>query len=219
MIWHFLVNRSMRWALIFVLLIGTAPSRGDGPVERILFFGDSLTAGYGVEPDQAYPALIARQLRAEGWAGEVINAGLSGETTAGGLRRVDWILRQDIDIFVLALGGNDALRGIPPHVTRENLAGIVARVRTRYPDARIVLAGMQAPPNMGADYTEAFRALFPSLAESLDLTLVPFLLEGVGGVVELNLADRIHPNPAGHERLAENVWTVLAPLVLAREDS
>lgn len=181
--------------------------------ERILFFGDSLTAGYGVEPELAYPAIIERELAARGWDGEVINAGLSGETTAGGLRRVDWILRQEIDIFVLALGGNDALRGIDPETTTGNLRGIVEKVRTRYPEARIVLAGMQAPPNMGTDFTSRFAALFPALAEELDLVLIPFLLEGVGGTLEFNLADRIHPNAEGHEKLARNVLEVLRPML------
>ncbi|HZP59259.1 MAG TPA: arylesterase, partial [Opitutaceae bacterium] len=139
----------------------------------------------------------------------VVNAGLSGETTAGGRRRIDWILRQPVDLFVLELGGNDGLRGISPADTRANLQAIIDRVRGKYPAARIVLAGMQIPTNLGPDYTRAFRTLFPELAEKNHLPFIPFLLQGVGGHPELNQADGIHPTAAGHALVAENVWKIL----------
>lgn len=181
----------------------------------IVFFGDSLTAGYGLQNpgDDAYPALIQKFIDAERLPWRVVNAGLSGETSSGGLRRIDWILRQPIDVFVLALGANDGLRGIDPALTRSNLQQIVERVRARYPEARLVVAGMQMPPAYGAEYTREFQAMFPAVAEKNEAALIPFLLEGVGGVPRLNLGDRIHPNEAGHEVLAKNVWSVLRPLL------
>ena len=178
-----------------------------------MFFGDSLTAGLGVEPGEAYPALIEKKLAGAGGTQRVVNAGLSGETSAGGLRRVDWILRQPVGVFFLALGGNDGLRGIPPESTRANLQAIIDRVRRKYPAARIVLAGMQAPPNMGADFTRAFAELFPELARKNDVTFIPFLLEGVGGHRELNQPDGIHPTPEGHAMIAETVWKALQTLL------
>ncbi|MCB0618949.1 MAG: arylesterase, partial [Saprospiraceae bacterium] len=144
---------------------------------------------------------------------QVVNAGLSGETTAGGRERIDWVLRQGVDIFVLELGGNDGLRGIDPAATYENLKAIIETVRAKDPQTTIVLAGMQAPPNMGADFTSAFRAVYPRLAEEYDLKLIPFLLEGVGGRPDLNLPDGIHPTPRGHRMVAETIWDVLAPLL------
>ncbi|MDO8542899.1 MAG: arylesterase [Opitutaceae bacterium] len=195
--------------------LGLAVSaRGTEP-RTIVFFGDSLTAGYGLaDPStQAYPALIQRKIDAEHLAWRTVNAGLSGETTAGGLRRVNWILRQPVDIFVLALGANDGLRGISPAVSRQNLQQIIARVQAKNPRVRIVVAGMQMPAAMGADYTEEFQAMFPAVAEKNDAVLIPFLLEGVGGRLELNQPDRIHPNPSGHERVAETVWAILKTLL------
>mgnify|MGYP003332701777 CR=1 FL=1 len=184
-------------------------------VPNIVFFGDSITAGYGLaNPDrEAYPARIQSKLDAAGLRYRVVNAGLSGDTTTGGLARIDWTLRQQVDIFVLALGGNDGLRGTAPSVTEKNLQGIIDRVRTKYPQAKIVLTGMQMPDTMGPAYTKAFRELFPALAEKNKLTLVPFLLEGVGGVRELNQNDRIHPTAEGAALVAENVWKVLRPLL------
>ncbi|WP_445381701.1 arylesterase [Robiginitalea sp. IMCC43444] len=184
-----------------------------GNEQTILFFGDSLTAGLGLDPNQAFPGVIQKRLDSLGYPYTVVNAGLSGETTASGKNRLDWVLRQEPAVFVLELGANDGLRGIPLSETRANLAEIISRVREKYPDARIVLAGMQLPPNMGPEYTTEFRLIFPELAEEHQLELIPFLLLGVGGDPELNQADGIHPTEEGHRILADNVWEVLGPLL------
>jgi acyl-CoA thioesterase-1 len=199
----------------FVSFVVSPLLAGAGEAKTLLFFGDSLTAGYGLEDPsaQAFPALIQKKIDATGLPWRVVNAGLSGETSAGGLRRVDWILRQRVEVFVLELGGNDGLRGLPPETTRANLQAIIDRVREKYPDAKIVLAGIAAPPNMGADFTRAFAAIFPELAEKNGVPLIPFLLEGVGGRPELNQPDGIHPNVQGHAIVAETLWTVLKPLL------
>jgi acyl-CoA thioesterase-1 len=191
---------------------------GDAETKTLLFFGNSLTAGYGLEDPsaQAFPALISKKIDASALPWHVVNAGLSGETSAGGLRRVDWILRQRVDVFVLELGGNDGLRGLPPEITRANLQAIIGRVKAKCPAVKVVLAGIAAPPNMGADFTRAFAAIFPELAEKNGLTLIPFLLEGIGGRPEFNQPDGIHPNAAGHAIVAETVWTVLQPLLQGR---
>lgn len=211
------LSRYLRRAGIFLLACCTCliARSSASDLHSIVFFGDSLTAGYGLaDPGtQAYPALIQEKINAAGLPWRIVNAGLSGETTSGGLRRVDWILRQPIDIFVLALGGNDGLRGIDPSVSRANLQKIVDRVRAKYPKAKIVLAGMQMPPAMGEDFSRDFERMFPDVAEKTDATLVPFLLEGVGGRVELNQPDRIHPTAKGHALIAETVWKVLRPLL------
>ncbi|NAY91287.1 arylesterase [Muricauda sp. JGD-17] len=175
----------------------------------ILFFGDSLTAGYGLELEEAFPALIQNRLDSLGLNYTVINSGLSGETTSGGRNRLDWVLNQKVDVFVLELGANDGLRGIPLAETRSNLQAIIDLVRKRNPDTEIVLAGMQIPPNMGPEYTTEFRKIFPELAEENGIALIPFLLEGVAGNPELNLEDGIHPTPEGHQIVRDNVWTVL----------
>ena len=177
----------------------------------IVFFGDSLTAGYGLDDpsSQGYPALIQKKIDAAGLPWRTVNAGLSGETTAGGLRRIDWILRQSIDVFVLALGGNDGLRGVDPASSRANLQKILERVHAKYPEARLVVAGMKMPPAMGADFARAFDGMYPELAAKNDATLIPFLLDGVGGDPRLNQPDRIHPTAAGQEIVADNVWAVL----------
>jgi acyl-CoA thioesterase-1 len=182
--------------------------------KRLLFFGNSLTAGYGVEPEQAFPALVGQKIDSLGLNYEVINAGLSGETTAGGRSRVGWVLRQPVDVFVLELGGNDGLRGIPLTDTRRNLQAIIDTVRRRSPGAQIVLAGMQIPPNLGATYATNFKALYQEIADKNELVLIPFLLEGVGGDRRLNQPDGIHPTPAGHRVVARTVWAVLQPLLL-----
>ncbi len=181
--------------------------------KTILFFGNSLTAGYGVSPTEAFPALIGRRLDSLHLPYQVVNAGLSGETSAGGKTRIGWILKQRISIFVLELGGNDGLRGIPLTGTTVNLQAIIDSVKLHYPDARIILAGMQIPPNMGADYGTAFRDLYPRLAAANHTILIPFLLQNVGGIPQLNQGDGIHPTAAGHKIVAENVWQVLAPLL------
>lgn len=179
----------------------------------LLFLGDSLTAGFGLTPEEAYPALVEEALRAEGKRIEVINGGLSGETSAGGQRRVDWVLRRPVDVLVLALGANDGLRGLDPAQTEENLQALIDRARDLQPGIRILLAGMLAPPNMGPAYQEAFAAIYPELAARNGLPLIPFLLEDVAGRPELNQADGIHPNRAGHERIARTVLESLRPML------
>jgi acyl-CoA thioesterase-1 len=181
--------------------------------KTVVVLGDSLAAGYGVEPSEAYPALLQQKLNAEGWDFTVVNAGVSGDTSADGLNRINWLLRRKIDVLILELGGNDGLRGIPPSTTEANLQATIDRVRQKYPAAKIVIAGMQMPPNMGAAYTTAFKGVFPDLARRNHAALIPFLLEGVGGKPELNQADHIHPTAAGHRIVAENVWRVLKPVL------
>ena len=207
------IGRAGRWLAALAAGVAALALSAAAAPKTVLFYGDSITAGYGLDPDQAYPAIIEKKIEAAGLDWRVINAGLSGETTAGGLRRLDWILRQRVDIFVLALGGNDGLRGVAPDVTRQNLQTIVDRVRGRYPDAIVVIAGMQMPTSMGPDYTTAFRRIFTGLAEANRAPLVPFLLDGVGGIAELNQPDLIHPTAEGQRRVAENVWPVLRPLL------
>jgi acyl-CoA thioesterase I len=200
------------WTLITFCLASTAAAE-PGDRRTILFMGDSLTAGYGLEEGLAFPALIRAKIDSLGMPFDVVSAGLSGETSSGGLRRIDWLLRRKIDVLVLELGANDALRGVPLEVTRQSLQGIVEKSKMKYPDVKIVIAGMEAPPNLGVDYTAAFRDLFVDLARAQDADLVPFLLAGVAGRPELNLPDRIHPSEQGHAILAENVWEVLGPLL------
>ncbi len=177
--------------------------------KTILFFGNSLTAGYGVDPSEAYPALIQDKIDSLHLAYKVINAGVSGETTADGNSRIDWILKQPIDIFALELGGNDGLRGIPLSVTEKNLQSIIDKVKAKYPKAKIILEGIQIPPNMGPDYTTKFKEIYPRLASKNKIQLLPFLLKGVGGDPKLNQRDGIHPTAEGHKIVAENVWEVL----------
>ena len=177
--------------------------------QTILFLGTSLTAGYGVSPEQAYPALIQAKIDSAGLPYRVINAGVSGETSAGALRRMEWLLRQPFDVLVLETGANDMLRGADLDSTRANIQAIIDRVETARPNAKVILAGMMAPPNLGNRYLTEFRTIYPELAAKNDVPLIPFLLEGVGGEAELNLADGIHPNAAGQRRVADNVWEVL----------
>jgi acyl-CoA thioesterase I len=178
-------------------------------LKTVLFFGNSLTAGYGLEPSQSFPSLIQQRFDSLQLPYKVINAGVSGETTSGGIGRIDWILKQHVDVFVLELGGNDGLRGIPLSVTKKNLQTIINEVKVKYPEAAIVLAGMQIPPNIGQDYTGEFRKIYPELAEKNHIYLIPFLLKGVGGNPALNQHDEIHPNERGEKIVAENVWNVL----------
>ena len=185
----------------------------------ILFFGNSLTAGMGLDPEEAFPALIQEKIDSLGLEYKVVNAGLSGETTAAGRNRITWVLNQDVDIFVLELGANDGLRGVPLEETRKNLQAIIDTVRTKNPETKIVLTGMQIPPNMGNEYASGFRNIFPELAEKNDVYLIPFLLEDVGGVPALNQADGIHPTAEGQEILANNVWEVLEPIVKEKQES
>lgn len=183
------------------------------PKKTILFLGTSLTAGYGIDVSQAYPALIQHTIDSLGLHYTVVNAGLSGETSAGGRRRIGWLLRQPVDVVHLELGANDGLRGIPVADTRANLIAIIDSVRLRNPEVVIFLAGMMAPPNMGPEFTTGFKELFPQLAKEKKLVLVPFLLQDVAGVAELNQTDGIHPLPKGHALLARNVWRVMGPVL------
>ena len=205
-------GKSQTWRMV-ALCLGLVTGLGAAETRTIVFFGDSLTAGYGLDPDDAFPALIQRKLDEAGRPWRVVNAGLSGETTAGGLRRLDWILRQRVDIFVLELGGNDGLRGIPLETSRANLQAMIERIRVKYPDAAIVLAGMQIPPNLGPEYIRQFAAMYPDLAQANHVTLIPFLLDGVGGIPSLNQADGVHPTAEGHKIVATTVWRVLQPLL------
>ncbi|MDZ4715418.1 MAG: arylesterase [Cytophagales bacterium] len=179
----------------------------------ILFFGDSLTAGYGLSPEEAFPTVVEQAMAKSGTKVRVINAGLSGETSAGGLSRIDWVLRQPIDVFVLELGANDGLRGLPIKETRKNLQAIIDKVKAKNPNCKIVLAGMMVPPNMGRDYAEAFRKLFGEISSGNSAVLIPFLLDGVAGIEKLNQADGIHPTGEGHKIIGDNITKILLPLV------
>lgn len=181
--------------------------------KNILFFGNSLTAAYNLSPEQGYVAILQRRIDSLGLPYTCVNAGLSGETTADGKRRVDWVLQQPFDIFVLELGGNDMLRGLPLAQTRQNLYDIVAQVKAKNPSCRIIIAGMQAPPNLGKEYTTAFQKMYPDLASKSGAALIPFFLENVGGIPSLNLSDGIHPNVEGQKIVAETVWRTLSPLL------
>jgi acyl-CoA thioesterase I len=182
---------------------GAPSTRATTRLPRVVFLGDSLTAGYGVDADEAFPALIGEALRRDGIEVEVVNAGSSGDTTAGGLARLDWLLRQKPDVVVVGLGGNDGLRGQHVKSSEQNLRAIVTRCREA--GARVLLLGMMMPPNYGPEYTAQFRAIYPRLAKELDVPLVPFMLEGVGGESNLNQRDGIHPTAEGHARVAANV--------------
>ncbi|ALJ00427.1 GDSL family lipase [Rufibacter tibetensis] len=184
-------------------------TKAPAPMKNILFFGNSLTAGYGLNPSESFPALIQKKIDSLGLNYKAINAGLSGETSAGGKNRIDWLLRQPVDVFVLELGANDGLRGIPPTETKKNLEAIIDKVKAKYPEAKLVMAGMEVPPNMGGKYASEFRVIFRQLANENNMALVPFLLEGVGGVRSLNLPDGVHPTAEGQKILANNVWKVL----------
>lgn len=179
----------------------------------ILFYGDSLTAGYGLSPQEAFPALVEAKVHKDGKNYKVVNAGLSGETSAGGLSRLDWIMRQPIDIFILELGANDGLRGLPLDQTKKNLQSIIDKVRAKNPTVKIILAGMMVPPNMGPDYSNEFKKVYPELATKNKAKLIPFLLDNVAGIEKLNQADGIHPNAAGHKIVADNVYKVLKPIL------
>jgi acyl-CoA thioesterase-1 len=199
--------------LILCLITWAATASFAAEPKTILFLGDSITAGYGLESSQAYPALIQDKIDAKRWQFKVINAGQSGDTSAGGLSRMDWILKNRVDVLVLELGGNDGLRGLPVETTRKNLQAIIDRTRAKYPPAKIILAGMMVPPNMGRDYGQKFEAIFRDLAKKNKAALIPFVLEGVGGVRDLNLGDGIHPTAKGQEIVANNVWKVLEPIL------
>lgn len=204
---------TMRKKLLLVIFSGLVVIQASFAPQVIVFYGDSLTAGYGLDPEVAFPSLVEKALLEKGKEVKVVNAGLSGETSAGGLSRVDWVLRQRVDIFVLELGANDGLRGLPIEQTEKNLQAIIDKVTAKNPGVKIVIAGMMVPPNMGPDYSSRFQKVFPVLASRNDATLIPFLLQNVAGDAKLNLADGIHPNVEGHQAVAKNVLEVLEPLL------
>jgi len=192
----------------------TSDTRHPAPqTHLIVFLGTSLTAGLGLDPGQAYPALIQRRLDSLHWPWRAVNAGVSGETSAGALSRLNWVLAERPALLVVETGANDGLRGVDPDSTRANLEAIVRRARTDVPGIRIVLAGMAVPTNLGPRYEDAFRRIFPEVAAREHVALIPFLLQGVGGVDSLNQADGIHPTAAGERIVAENVWRVLGPML------
>jgi len=193
--------------------LGADPAADSRIASKIVVLGDSLAAGLGVDLSEAFPSLLQGKIEAAGYPDRVVNAGVSGDTSADGLGRIDWLLKQRIDVLILELGGNDGLRGLPPSSTQANLQAIIDRVKRKYPKALILIAGMQMPPNMGEEYDGAFRKLYPDLAAANHAALIPFLLEGVGGKPELNQPDQIHPNVEGHKIVADNVWKVLYPLL------
>jgi acyl-CoA thioesterase-1 len=200
--------------LLLLLLTLRGLSTAAPTPQIILFLGDSITAGFGLNPAQAFPALIQQKIDARRWSFQVVNAGQSGDTSAGGLGRLDWLLKNRIDVLVLELGANDGLRGLPVETTRKNLQAIIERTKHKYPEVKVILAGMKVPSNMGGDYGRKFEAVFADLAKKNNAPLIPFILEGVGGVRELNLADGIHPTAKGQEMVAANVWRVLEPVLL-----
>lgn len=200
--------------VIATLLLGVYAMAQSESTRKILFLGDSLTAGYGLSKDEAYPQLIQEKLDHGGYRYQVVNAGISGDTSAGGLRRIDWLLRQEPAILFLALGANDGLRGVNPGETMKNLSAIIEKTRNKYPEVQILVAGMKVPPNLGGTYAETFVEVFEKLSVQQQVALMPFLLEGVAGRAELNLADGIHPNREGQKIVADHVWTYLEPLLV-----
>ena len=192
-------------------------SSATSPSPAILFLGTSLTAGYGLTPEEAYPALIQQKIDSAGLDYRVINAGVSGETSAGALRRVDWLFQQPISMLVLETGANDGLRGLSVDSLRANVDAILRKAKRLQPSVKLVLVGMRMPPNYGRDYSRRFEEIYPDLARTHDAALVPFLLAGVGGISPLNQADGIHPTAEGQRRLAATVWRVLEPELKKRE--
>jgi len=207
------VCRSLFPSVLFLAALVPAVASQPSNAPSVLVLGDSLAAGYGLDGDQAFPTLLQKKIDEAGWNVQVVNAGVSGDTSAGGLRRIDWLLKRKCDVLLLELGANDGLRGLPVDSMQRNLQTIIDRTRAKYPTAQIVIAGMQMPPNLGADYARTFQDAFSTLAKKNKATLIPFLLEGVGGRPDLNLPDRIHPTPEGHKIVAENVWKVLRPII------
>ncbi len=216
-VWQFAVVISLAATVISAEM---PPAPGDAasfpsPLQKktIVFLGDSITAGYGVGRNEAFPALIQKKIEEAALPYEVENAGLSGDTSAGGLRRLDWILQRPVDVLVLELGANDGLRGLSPGVMQSNLQLIIDKVKAQNPFIKIVVAGMQMPPNLGSEFATQFQKVFADLAAGNDAVLIPFLLAGVGGHRDLNQGDQIHPTAAGHKVIAETVWQNLRPLL------
>lgn len=210
------VPRSLAFAGILALSSVAKSTAAETAPRRVVFLGDSITAAYGVDPVQGYVSLIQKKIDAQGWNVRAINAGVSGDTTAGGVRRLDWSLKDGADVLVIALGGNDGLRGVDPATIKSNLQAIVDGSKKRAPAADLILCGMMMPPNYGGDYTRRYAAVFTDLARANRLTLVPFFLKGVGGIDQMNQPDRIHPTPAGHALIADTVWSHLEPLLRRR---
>jgi acyl-CoA thioesterase-1 len=210
--------RSSTWLCRFHFCLGAAlilfthAGWAASEAKTIVVLGDSLAAGYGLDPNESYPALLRAKIKEAGWDFSVVNAGVSGDTSAGGLRRLAWVLKRKVDVLVIELGGNDGLRGLPVTSLRSNLQAIIDHAREKYPEVKILLVGMKMPPNLGT-YAEEFNRVFPELARRNKSAFVPFLLEGVGGRAELNQPDLIHPTAQGQKILAENVWKVLRPLL------
>jgi len=198
------------------ILIAEEAPKATASEKRIVILGDSITAGYGLDPKEAYPALLQKRIADAKLPFTVVNAGVSGDTTAGGLRRVTWAMTKGADVLVIALGGNDGLRGIAPAETKKNLLGIVKKARTKNPEIKVLIAGMQMPDNMGPRFTAQFKSLFPEVAKETKSTLIPFLLEGIGGVEKLNQPDGIHPTSKGQEKVAENVWKILRLTIMPK---
>ena len=200
------------WALVASATTpGTVVAADDRPV--VMFVGTSLTAGYGIPSEQAFPALIQQKIDNAGFRYRVVNAGVSGDTSAGGLARIDWLLRSQISVLVLELGANDMLRGLDPDAMQENLVGIIERTRAAYPEARLLIAGMRAVPNLGRGYGSRFEAVFRRLGRKFDAPLIPFVLESVAAIPGLNQVGGIHPTAEGHRLVAETVWKKLRPLL------
>ena len=214
-------NGAFAWLIVALLLSTEGVAQTPAEVAAadsaiVLVFGDSITDGYGLDRSKAFPALLQQKVDVAGWPVQVVNGGLSGETSAAGLRRIGWLLKRPVDFLLLELGANDGLRGVPLAETRKNLRAIIDRARESYPQLECIVAGMRIPPNLGSRYAEEFAAIYPQLAENSGAALIPFLLEGVGGVPELNLPDGIHPNEAGHRILADNAWAVIEPMLAQR---
>lgn len=206
------IRRGIAAFLVCLFLAGSGFA-AEPETRNILILGDSLAVGHGVAESQAFPALLQKKIEAEKLPFKVINAGVSGDTSAGGLRRINWLLKRPTDVLLLELGGNDGLRGMGPDLTRRNLQGIIDKARAKYPDIKIVIAGMQMPDNMGTSFTEKFRKIFPALAKANNAALIPFLLEGIGADPRYNLPDLIHPNPEGHKVVAKTAWKTLEPVL------
>jgi acyl-CoA thioesterase-1 len=198
---------TLLWLLITTFALSAQEQK------NILIFGDSITAGYGVDPEQAFPSILQQKIDSTGLHFKVINGGLSGETSAGGLRRISWVLQRKVDIMILELGGNDGLRGIELQSTKNNLQQIITTAQTKDPDIQIIIAGMQVPPNLGIEYTNEFVNLYIDLAEENNLPLIPLILDAVGGYEEFMQPDKIHPNAEGHLIVAETVWKTLFPII------
>lgn len=198
---------------VALLFVGNSAKANDTK-KRIVILGDSITAGYGLDQSEAYPAILQKKIDQAKLPFLVANAGVSGDTTAGGLRRVAWAMTKGADVLVIALGGNDGLRGISPDETKKNLLGIIKKARTKNPKIQVFVAGMQMPDNMGPKFTSRFKTLFPEVAKESKSILIPFLIEGVGGDEKLNQADGIHPTAEGQKIVADNVWKMIQPKLI-----